>query len=117
MSVDKIAKLIKKGDTQKIAELLQDPSLDINSLEPKSGKTLAQLAIESQQSEVFGMILHTMGLRLDTTSKSGQTALETAILMNSPDFVEQILRTKINHKAKNQGHSAMYTAIKNKTSP
>lgn len=45
MSVEKIAKLIKKGDTEKIAELLQDPSLDINALEPKSGKTLTQLAI------------------------------------------------------------------------
>lgn len=63
------------------------------------------------------MLLHTKGLRLDTTSKSGDTALDTAILMNSPEFVDQILRTKINHKPKNQNHSAMYTAIKNKTSP
>lgn len=46
-TIEKIAKLIKKGNTDKLGEYLQDPSLDINELDPKSGKTLLQIAIES----------------------------------------------------------------------
>lgn len=44
-SAEKIAKIIKKGNTEKLAELLQQPSTDINELDPKSGKTLIQIAM------------------------------------------------------------------------
>ena len=44
--------------------------------------------------------------------------LETAVLVNSAYFVEQLLRSKYNSKQKNsQGYSALFTAIKNKSSP
>lgn len=46
-NIEKISKLIKKGNIEKIAEFLQDPSLDINEVDPKSGKTLLHVAIEN----------------------------------------------------------------------
>lgn len=43
--MDKLVKAIKKGDSQKVGELLQLPDCDINSLDPKTGKSMIQLAI------------------------------------------------------------------------
>lgn len=33
------------------------------------------------------MLIKTNGIKLDTLSKAGETILESAILMNSPDYV------------------------------
>lgn len=46
-NTDKFLKAIKKGDTDKIGEILQDPSFNVNDYDPKSGNTLIQVAIQN----------------------------------------------------------------------
>ena len=55
--MDKIIKAIRKGDSSKVGELLQDPGCDVNGLDPKSGKNMLQLAMENDDIDIFKMIL------------------------------------------------------------
>ena len=42
---DKLIKFVKKGDLEKVSEILQEATLNINELDPKSGKSLIQIAM------------------------------------------------------------------------
>ena len=46
--MDKLIKAIRKGDSSKVGELLQDRGININGVDPKSGKTMLQLAMENE---------------------------------------------------------------------
>lgn len=81
--MDKLVKAIKKGDSSKVGELLQDPTCDVNGLDPKSGKNMLQLAMENDDIDVFRMFLNHERIDLNGTSKDGEMLLETAILVNS----------------------------------
>ena len=55
--MDKLIKAIRKGDSSKVGELLQDPGCDVNGFDPKSGKNMLQLAMENDDEDIFKMIL------------------------------------------------------------
>ncbi len=44
---DKLIKSVKKGDIEKVSEILQSATLNINELDTKSGKSLLQTAMET----------------------------------------------------------------------
>ena len=45
-STDRFLKAIKKGDTDKVGELMQSTDFNVNDYDPKSGKVLIQVAME-----------------------------------------------------------------------
>ena len=69
--MDKLVKAIKKGDSSKVGEMLQDPTCDVNGLDPKSGKNMLQLAMENDEMDIFRMLLNHERMDLNGTSKDG----------------------------------------------
>ena len=64
------------------------------------------------------MLLGSEAIDLNAVSKDGEMLLETAILINSVEFVDLLLRKKPNPKRKNQkGESVLSIAVKNSINP
>lgn len=101
-----------------MGEALQDPACNVNGLDTKSGKSMLQVAMENGETEIFQMLIDLKRVDLNVVSRDGEMLLETAILVNSPEFVDMLLRKKCNPKRRNgKGESAMSIAVKNSINP
>ena len=69
--MDKLVKAIKKGDSSKAGELLQDRTCDVNGLDPKSGKNMLQLAMENDEMDIFRMLYNHEMIDFNGSSKDG----------------------------------------------
>lgn len=86
-----LIKVIKKGDIEKAAEILQETTLNINELDPKSGKGVIHLAMENADLEMFKILITYPGINPELPSKDGEYPLETAIRLNDLAFVNKLL--------------------------
>ena len=48
-----VIKSAKKGDTQKVIQILDEDKLNVNELDGKSGLGLLHIAIQNQDDELF----------------------------------------------------------------
>lgn len=59
-----LIKLAKKGETHKLADALADTNININEVDPKTGRALIHIAIENLDIDTFNVIASQPGANL-----------------------------------------------------
>ena len=111
-----LIKCIKKGDAAKVRSIIESESVNVNQIDPKSGKGLLHFAIQNNQTEIFDLFAAQSGVNLELANSLGQTPLELAVTLNDTFMVGHLLGMNVNARRKNaQGQTVFHTAIRNQT--
>jgi ankyrin repeat protein len=86
-----LIKLLRKGDHEKLSEALHSENHNLNELDPKTGKSLLHLAIESADEAAVAILTKLPGLDLDLPSRDGELPLEMAVRLNDAPLVARLL--------------------------
>lgn len=81
MATEQLIKEIKKSNTNKIQEILEgEAAVNWSTYDKKSGRNILQLAIESEDSSVFRLVVGAPGVNLNTPDKNNtETPLQTVV--------------------------------------
>lgn len=60
-----LIKLAKKGETERIVELLDEGKATVNEIDPKSGRGLLHIAIENDDNQLFETLVNRPGTDLE----------------------------------------------------
>lgn len=70
-----LIKLLKKGEYDKLREALHSENINVNELDPKTGKSLLHMAIESADDEAITILTKFPGIDLELPSREGELPL------------------------------------------
>jgi hypothetical protein len=78
---EQLIKELRKCNTEKIKDLLLGAPINWGTYDKKSGRNILQLAIESEDPEVFRLIVSAPGVNLNLPDKdNNETPLQTVVL-------------------------------------
>jgi ankyrin repeat protein len=111
-----VLKAAKKGDVEKMVQLMEEEKININEIDAKSGQGLIHIAIEHDDEEMFAMLVGRPGIDLELGTSQREVPLEMAVRLNSPWFVGKLLDHGVNYRIKNgAGETVLHTALRNLT--
>lgn len=59
-----LVKLVKKGDYEKLREVIHSENVNVNEIDMKNGKALLHMAIENGDLDSFNVLAQTPGINL-----------------------------------------------------
>jgi ankyrin repeat protein len=112
-----LIKLLRKGEHEELNELLHSENVNVNELDPKSGKALLHLAIESSDEDAVNILTKYPGVDLELPSRDGELPLEMAVRLNDAGLVARLLELKADPRRRNSyGETVLCAALSQQTS-
>lgn len=91
MNIAALVKLVKKGDCNKLREVIHSENVNVNEIDAKSGKALLHMAIENGDVDIFNVLAQAPGVNLEELTKEGEHPLEMAVRLNDVVLVNRLL--------------------------
>ena len=93
-AIHQLFNFIRSGQTDKIEDILRNnPNLNLNLCEPKSGETLLTLAVKENQLDTVGQLIRAK-VDINKENNSNEQPFLIACQLGFQDIVEELVKPK-----------------------